>query len=134
MWGKWRAMRTARITTLIGEQAEVRGDLVFDGGLHIEGRVRGNVVAGEDATALVTLAEQGVIEGEVRAPNMVINGTVDGDIHATGRLELAPRARVNGDVHYRLLEMAIGAEVNGRLVRIGDSDDDADQVTDGGYS
>jgi cytoskeletal protein CcmA (bactofilin family) len=67
---------------------------------------------------MLTVSEQGVIEGEVRVPSMVLNGTVNGDVHAKERIELAARARINGDVYYNLLEMAIGAEVNGKLVHV----------------
>jgi cytoskeletal protein CcmA (bactofilin family) len=115
MWGnRNRASRTARIDTLIGEQTVVRGDLEFSGGLHVEGRVVGNVTGSEQA--ILTLGEQGVIEGEVRVAQMVLNGSVHGDVHAAGQIELAPKARISGNVHYRLLEMSIGAEVNGKLV------------------
>ena len=107
-----------RIATLVGAGSTLRGDLAFSGGLHIEGRIVGNVHAEENADAMLTLSEQGVIEGEVRVSTMVLNGTVNGDVHASGRIELASRARVNGDVYYNLIEMAMGAEVNGKLVHV----------------
>jgi cytoskeletal protein CcmA (bactofilin family) len=107
-----------RISTLVGTGSTLRGDLAFSGGLHIEGCIVGNVHAEENADAMLTLSEQGVIEGEVRVPTMVLNGTVNGDVHASGRIELASRARVNGDVYYKLIEMAMGAEVNGKLVHV----------------
>ena len=104
------------VETLIGPKVVLQGDLHFDGGLYIEGRVVGRVIAGDDAKAVVTLAEGGSIEGEVRAPMVVINGQVDGDIHASGRVQLAPKARVTGDVHYQVVEMAAGAVLTGHLV------------------
>ena len=104
------------VETLIGPKVVLQGDLHFDGGLYIEGRVVGRVIAGEDAKAVVTLAEGGSIEGEVRAPMVVVNGRVDGDIHASGRVQLAPKAHVTGDVHYQVVEMAAGAVLTGRLV------------------
>jgi cytoskeletal protein CcmA (bactofilin family) len=110
--------KTTRIATLVGAGSTLRGDLEFSGGLHVEGRIVGNVHAGEGTDAMLTLSEQGVIEGEVRVPTMVLNGTVNGDVHASGRIELASRARVNGDVYYKLIEMAMGAEVNGKLVHV----------------
>ena len=121
MWSnKHKPTQSPRITTLVGAQTTVRGDVVFSGGLHVEGKVVGNVEAEGGAQAILTLSEEGVIEGTVKVPTMVLNGTVHGDVHARERIELAAKARVDGDVYYRLLEMAIGAEVNGKLVHTTD--------------
>lgn len=105
------------VDTLIGTKVIVRGDLVFSGGLHIDGTVIGSVTAEPGSEAVLVLSERGRIEGEIRAPHVVINGSVSGDIHASAKVELATQARVEGNIHYRLLEMAAGAEVNGRIVR-----------------
>lgn len=105
-----------RIDTLIGQCTELHGGVRFSGGLHIDGKVFGNVVAIGEAEAMLTLSENGSIEGDVRVPHIIINGTVVGDVYATDRVELAPRARVTGNVYYGMIEMAIGAEVNGSLV------------------
>lgn len=105
------------VDTLIGTKVIVRGDLLFSGGLHIDGTVIGSVTAEPGSEAVLVLSERGRIEGEIRAPHVVINGTVSGDIHASAKVELAAQARIEGNIHYRLLEMAAGAEVNGRIVR-----------------
>ena len=94
------------------------GDVRFSGGLHVDGTVKGNVVADEDASSVLTLSESGTIEGEVRVPNVVLNGTVIGDVHARQHIELASNARITGNVYYSLIEMAMGAEVNGNLVHV----------------
>ena len=93
------------IDTLIGPQVTLHGDLVFSGGLYVEGRVHGRIVA-----------EQGRIEGEVQVPVVVINGELQGDVHASERVELAAKARVVGNVHYRVVEMRAGATLTGRLI------------------
>ena len=129
MWQRWRSRPAARISTVIGEQAEIHGDLHFAGGLHIDGRVVGDVLCGDDPDALLTISEHGEVVGTVRAPQLVLNGTVDGDLYVD-RLELAARARITGDAHYGVLEMAVGATVDGRLVRRTARPDDAGQVTD----
>lgn len=120
MWGSSknkRAKGSAKIDSLIGQNTEVRGDVVFSGGLHIDGTVKGNVLAQEEgAASVLTLSERGRIEGEVRVPSVVLNGTVVGDVHASEHIELATEARVTGNVYYALIEMAMGAEVNGSLV------------------
>lgn len=102
--------------TLISAVTELQGDLTFDGELIVEGRVVGNISAPDDSGAVLRVAESGVIEGEINVPNVVINGTVTGDIYASKHIELAARASINGDVHYQLIEMVMGARVNGSLL------------------
>lgn len=119
MWGKGKKTAIGKIDTLIGDQTEITGDVRFTGGLHIDGTVKGNVIATNDSNAVLMLSEHGRIEGEVRVPNVVLNGAVTGDVHASERIELASKARVNGNVFYSLIEMAMGAEVNGNLVHRG---------------
>ncbi len=82
----------------------------------MDGHIHGNVVAEGEGRSVLILSEHGRIEGEVRVPQVVLNGTVIGDVHASERVELASKARVTGNVYYNLIEMAIGAEVNGSLV------------------
>lgn len=109
-------IRSAQIETLIGKGTTIDGDLRFSGGLHVEGVIKGNLAAESDDATLI-LSEHGHIQGEVRVPNMVLNGMIDGDVFASGKVELFEKARICGDVYYNLLEMAVGAEVNGKLVR-----------------
>ena len=104
------------VDTLIGPQVTIRGDLEFSGGLYVEGRIVGRVTATEGERAVLVLGENGSIEGEVRAPIVMIDGRLDGDVHATDRIELAAKARVTGNVHYRTVEMHAGAQLTGRLV------------------
>ncbi|MFC5742421.1 bactofilin family protein [Dyella tabacisoli] len=101
-------------TSLIAHGTVIRGDLRFSGALHLDGRIEGAVLA-EGDDAVFTLSEHGQVQGEIRVPHAIINGQVQGDIHVNQRLELAPQARIAGDVHYRTLEMAAGAQVNGRI-------------------
>ncbi|KAF1697297.1 MULTISPECIES: polymer-forming cytoskeletal protein [Pseudoxanthomonas] len=104
------------IDTLIGPDVVVRGDLEFSGGLYVEGRIVGKVQAAAGKPASLILSENGVIEGEIHAPVVVINGELTGDVHASERIELAPKARVQGNVHYAVVEMSAGAQLTGRLV------------------
>lgn len=118
MWGNntKRPKQTANIDSLIGQNTEIRGDVIFSGGLHVDGKVKGNVISAEGDDSVLTLSERGTIEGEVKVPNVVVNGSVIGDVHALSHVELAAQARVHGNVYYTLIEMAMGAEVNGNLV------------------
>ncbi len=101
-------------TSLIARGTVLRGDLHFSGTLHLDGCIEGAVLA-EGDDAVFTLSENGRVQGDIRVPHAVINGQVQGDIHVGNKLELAARARIVGDVHYSLLEMAVGAQVNGRM-------------------
>jgi cytoskeletal protein CcmA (bactofilin family) len=107
----------AGVETLIGARVTIRGDVHFSGGLYIEGKVHGAVVADEGAAeAVLTVSENGNIHGEVRAPHIVVNGQLQGDVYASERIELGAQARVQGNIHYKVIEMAAGAMVTGRLI------------------
>ncbi len=117
MWGQnKKPKQTAHIDSLIGQNTEIHGDVIFSGGLHVDGIIKGSVIAEKGDDSVLTLSERGTIEGEVKVPNVVVNGSVIGDVHATGHVELAALARVHGNVYYSLIEMAMGAEVNGKLM------------------
>jgi cytoskeletal protein CcmA (bactofilin family) len=114
--GRLRKFKPPKVSTVVGQAARVTGDLNFSAGLHLDGSVIGNVTGEPGAEATLTVSEQGRIEGDVRVDNLILNGTIIGDVYANQRVELASKARVTGTVHYHLLEMAMGAEVNGQLV------------------
>jgi cytoskeletal protein CcmA (bactofilin family) len=106
------------VDTLIGAHVVLHGDLQFSGGLVVEGRIHGRVFAAPGQPAMLTLCEQGLIEGLVDVPVVIINGQLKGDVRATERVELAPKARVNGNVHYQVVEMRAGAVLTGNLVHL----------------
>lgn len=124
MWGKDRttmAFQSSDATTLIARDAELVGDLKFSGDLEIQGVVKGNIMARGDKSATVRVVEGGRVEGEIHAPTVIINGTIAGDVHSTEHVELAAKAQVEGNVHYNLIEMVKGAQINGSLVYSGQS-------------
>jgi cytoskeletal protein CcmA (bactofilin family) len=100
---------------LVGGNTKICGDVHFTGGLHVDGVIEGNVIAESDSSVLTT-SEKGQINGNVTVHNIVLNGEVVGDVHALHHIELAPNARVTGNVYYNVIEMAMGAEVNGNLI------------------
>ena len=118
-WGKKK--QHAVINTLVGEDTRVQGDIQFAGGCHVDGYVKGNVRSLPNSDSILSVAEGGCIEGGVNVPQLILSGTVKGDVVANERVELAPTARVVGNVQYNLLEMAIGAEVNGKLIHQSES-------------
>lgn len=119
MWGN-RKRKVTRIDSLIGQQTEIKGDINFTGGLHIDGKIEGNISAAESSGSVLTLSDQGSIKGDVRVPNVILNGLVRGNVYAEEHIELALNARVIGNVYYNLIEMAMGAEVNGSLIHAAD--------------
>jgi cytoskeletal protein CcmA (bactofilin family) len=105
-----------RIDSLVGTGTIVEGNISFSGGLRVDGRVRGNVSTADDQPSTLVLSEKAQIEGEIRVSHAVINGTVIGPVHGSEYVELQPKSNVTGDVHYRTLEIQLGAVVQGRLV------------------
>lgn len=117
MWnGNSNKVKTAKVETIIGHNTEITGNIAFRGGLHVDGKVKGNILSEDESDSILILSEEGAIEGEVRVPNVLLNGQVTGDVHASDRVELANRARIEGNVYYNLLEMEMGAAINGNLV------------------
>ena len=115
MFGRKQSSNSV-IDTLVGSNSRVNGDLNFTGGCHVDGTVKGNVNASPDSNSALSISEEGSVEGGVSVPYVVLNGIVRGDVVACQRVELGPTARVIGNVYYNLIEMAIGAEINGKLV------------------
>jgi cytoskeletal protein CcmA (bactofilin family) len=116
MWGNSKKIGSSKIETLIGQSLEVTGDVKFSGGLHLDGKIVGNVSSEDNDNSVLIISDTGRIEGDVSVSYAVINGEVIGNVYASEKLELSSRARVSGNVHYNLLEMASGSEVNGKMV------------------
>lgn len=104
--------------TLFDSALEITGDVRFGGTLDIEGTVKGNISADPGSDALVRVRSRGQVMGEIHAPKIIINGHVHGDVYCNKHLELAANAVVNGDVHYKVIEMVKGAAVNGKLMHM----------------
>jgi len=115
MFRKAKHAPQKRIDSLIGAGTVVHGDVTFSGGLRIDGKVHGNIVATDGADATLVISDQARVEGAVKVSHAVINGSVEGPVSASEYLELQAKARVAGDVRYRTLEMHVGAVVQGRL-------------------
>ena len=115
--------KLARIDTLIGKYTHIRGDISFSGGLRVDGSVAGNISATGDDGSVLTLADGSMIEGEVCVSNLLSSGLIIGNVYVSDYAELACQAKIDGNIYYRFLEMAMGSEVNGRLIRIVGKDD-----------
>ena len=108
-----------RIDSLLGATTRIEGNVFFSGGLRVDGAVRGNVAALPDLPGTLVVSEDARIDGEVQAAHIVVNGTINGSVHAAETLELQASSRVIGDVHYKSIEMQQGAVIDGRLVHHG---------------
>jgi cytoskeletal protein CcmA (bactofilin family) len=116
MFGGKTSKPQTRIDSLIGDGTTVEGNVIFSGGLRVDGRVKGNVLTADDQPSTLVLSERARIEGEIRVSHAVINGTVIGPVYGAEYVELQAKSNVTGDVHYRTLEIQLGAVVQGRLV------------------
>lgn len=114
MFGK-SSTPTNNFDTLISGKAEIVGDIHFSGGLHIDGKVYGNIVADDESKAVLRVSEKGAVEGEVSVPHLIVNGTIVGDVHSCEHLELAAKAVIKGNIFYNTVEMVMGSQVEGRL-------------------
>jgi cytoskeletal protein CcmA (bactofilin family) len=116
---KQKQTKNAKVDTLIGPKTRINGDVEFSGGLHLDGYISGNVKGDTGAATFLSVSEEGGIEGSVIAPNVLLNGVVKGDIDASERIALGAKARVLGNVNYTVIETAVGAQINGKLIQRG---------------
>ena len=116
----------SRIDTLVGVETRIEGDLHFNGGLRVDGTIRGSVSEQNGTPSTLILSEHGKIEGAVTAAKIVINGKVIGPVKSSHFIELQTKARITGDLYYKSLEMHTGAVIEGKLIYLGDGT--ADEV------
>jgi len=108
--------KPVQIDTLIGANTRINGDVQFSGGLHVDGTIEGNVSADQSSGSKLSISDSGKVQGSIHVANVVLNGLVQGDIVAQTRVDLGRTAQVNGDVYYGLIEMTMGAQINGKLI------------------
>ena len=113
---RMRRVKPPKVVTVIGQGTVVEGHVRFSGALHLDGKIKGEVTAEPETNAALIISEQGVIEGDVKVEQLITDGSIVGDVHARDRVELGAHARITGTLYYQLLEMAMGAEINGKLV------------------
>ncbi len=121
MFGKRQSKPKNRIDALIGAETRIEGNISFSGGLRVDGEVNGNIVAVPGKPSTLVLSEHGRVNGEISATHLMLNGVVDGPVRAAEYLELQSKARVTGNVHYKSLEIQLGAVVEGRLIHLADA-------------
>jgi cytoskeletal protein CcmA (bactofilin family) len=124
-----RDSKPVQIDTLIAKSVRVKGDVEFAGGLHLDGQVAGGVRADPKTAASLSVSDTGSIEGPVEVTDLVLHGAVRGDIVARGRVVLGASARVEGNLYYGVIEMTLGAQIMGKLVRLEQGEAAAEQAS-----
>ncbi len=116
MFGKTHSKPQTQIDSLIGANATIGGDINFSGGIRVDGQVNGNIIATPGKPSTLVLSEHARVNGEVSVTHLVSNGTINGQVSASEYIELQSKARVTGDIHYKTMQIQLGAIVEGRLI------------------
>ena len=134
MFGSKHSKPQTQIDSLIGANATIGGDINFSGGLRIDGQVNGNVIATPGKPSTLVLSEHARVNGEVSVNHLVSNGTINGSVSASEYRELQGKARVTGDIHYKTMQIQLGAIIEGRLIhgKAGAADDKVVALKAGG--
>jgi cytoskeletal protein CcmA (bactofilin family) len=121
MFGSGHSKPQNRIDSLIGAGTRIVGDVHFAGGLRVDGEIDGSIIASPDKPSTLVLSEHARVNGEVNVTHLVVNGEVTGPVNVAEYLELQSKSKVIGDVHYKILEIQLGAVVEGRLIHLADT-------------
>lgn len=124
MFGNKHSKPQTQIDTLIGANAIIGGDINFSGGLRVDGHVNGNIIATPGKPSTLVLSEHARVNGEVRVTHLVSNGMINGSVLASEYLELQGKAKVTGDIHYKTMQIQLGAVIEGRLIHGSSEADD----------
>ncbi|AUL99691.1 polymer-forming cytoskeletal protein [Zoogloeaceae bacteirum Par-f-2] len=116
-----KSIEVTKLSSLIADNVHIVGDVVFSGGLRVDGRIEGNVINNGGAHGLLVLSDKGSITGEVRVYDAVVNGSISGDLEVEHFLELQAKAKVAGNIRYHQLQMECGATITGRIERLGEN-------------
>jgi cytoskeletal protein CcmA (bactofilin family) len=121
MFGNKHSKPQNRIDSLIGAGTKVSGDMHFSGGLRVDGQIDGNVIANPGKSSTLVLSEHARVDGAINVTHLVVNGVVTGPVYAAEYLELQSKAKLIGDVHYKTLEIQLGAIIEGRLIHLNEA-------------
>lgn len=112
--------KSNNVDTLIADGTCINGDMSFSGALFVDGEINGEVKGDIEKQSVLSIGVHGKIKGNISTPYAIIFGQVDGDVYVTEKIDLKPGAKINGDLYYKVIEMNAGAEVNGKMVVVGD--------------
>jgi len=121
MFGSEQSKPQNRIDSLIGAGTRIVGDVHFTGGLRVDGEIDGSIIATPGKPSTLVLSEQARVNGEISVTHLVVNGEITGPVSVGEYLELQSKSKVTGDVHYKTLEIQLGAVVEGKLIHLADT-------------
>jgi cytoskeletal protein CcmA (bactofilin family) len=123
MFGSGQSKPQNRIDSLIGAGTRIIGDIHFAGGLRVDGEIDGSIIATPGKPSTLVLSEHARVNGEIKVTHLVVNGEITGPVSVAEYLELQSNSKVTGDVHYKTLEIQLGAVVEGRLIHLAEATD-----------
>ena len=123
MFGSGQSKPQNRIDSLVGAGTRIIGDIHFAGGLRVDGEIDGSIIATPGKPSTLVLSEHARVNGEIKVTHLVVNGEITGPVSVAEYLELQSNSRVTGDVHYKTLEIQLGAVVEGRLIHLAEATD-----------
>ena len=100
------------LLNLIGPGTEIKGDLICEGDIRMDGRVDGTINVGQR----LVIGESGIVNGNIQADNVIIAGVVNGNIKSAQSTILHGKSNVKGDIYTSQIIIESGATFNGRCV------------------
>lgn len=110
-------VNTDRIDSLIGETTEITGNVLFKGGLRLDGHVIGNISAQQDEQAVLMIGSNGTVDGDINVTHLIVEGTIRGTVYTENGAELGASSKVEGNIYYGSLEIHTGAVFEGHMVK-----------------
>lgn len=98
--------------SVIGPTLVFRGELSADEDLVIEGTIEGTIAHQKKN---LTIGKKGRVTADIHASSVLVEGSLNGNIHSDGLVSLAREAIVNGDIQCARLVMADGARFTGKI-------------------
>ncbi len=105
-----RDIKEGNLSGFVGSGTSVSGEANFQAMLRVDGHLSGRV-SSSDGTLIVSAG--GLVDADIEVAIALINGTVNGDIVATKRIELGRVAKVNGNIQTPALVAEQGALFEG---------------------
>lgn len=115
--GKKNNYQASKVVSIVGKGMEISGNLTFNQGILIEGRVNGDIrsLDESDVDSLVVLHSNGYIKGDIYASNVILDGEINGNVFCRNYAEINQSCVVNGDLHYHVIVTNAGCCINGKL-------------------
>jgi len=108
-------LSSGKMQCLIAENTVIQGNLLFTDGMHLDGKIVGDIAAADNKPNLLVISRKGRVKGNIKVRDVIIDGAVEGNIHVTHKIKLMANARITGNISYGKIEIIDGAVINGKL-------------------